>query len=336
MDGPWVERGAIQGQHFMTLFRPSWFKGAGSVMGFGVSGGPLPGENATVDGFVVSSSVDAGRTWSSTRVLDGHYATGPTPVVEWAGRVWRAVELVVPPTEWPRSFQAVLLSAPLHRLSERGAWTATPPLPFALDWVRPPWAADPWGSPGYLEGNAVPLVAGGNRTGAMRVVMRVNSLPYANVAMVLRLGDGTDATGGEDPPPDAPLTNVSMVAFPGGMSKFTIRHDAASGQYLSLTNNVTNTSCPSQRSVLTLSCSPDMLRWAAVSTLIVSDDGLSAYNTLRYTGFHYVDWQFDSNGDDIVASIRTAYRGADSYHNSNRVTAYRLPRFREALADCPR
>lgn len=48
-----------------------------------------------------------------------------------------------------------------------------------------------------------------------------------------------------------------------------------------------------------------------------------------YTGFHYADWHFD--GRDIIMLVRTAYRGAVSYHNSNRITFLRLPDWRHAL-----
>lgn len=51
-----------------------------------------------------------------------------------------------------------------------------------------------------------------------------------------------------------------------------------------------------------------------------------------YSGFHYVDWHFDGDsGRDIIMLIRTAYRGAVSYHNSNRITFLRTRDWRIAL-----
>ena len=47
------------------------------------------------------------------------------------------------------------------------------------------------------------------------------------------------------------------------------------------------------------------------------------------TGFQYVDWQFD--GDDIIYLVRTAYRGAIRYHDSNRIIFRKLPNFRDLL-----
>jgi hypothetical protein len=44
------------------------------------------------------------------------------------------------------------------------------------------------------------------------------------------------------------------------------------------------------------------------------------------TGFQYVDWQFD--GDDIIYLVRTAYRGAIRYHDSNWIIYRVLKDFR--------
>ena len=52
--------------------------------------------------------------------------------------------------------------------------------------------------------------------------------------------------------------------------------------------------------------------------LLYDDTGFSTEDSCRYTGFHYVDWIFD--GEDILYVPRTGYRGADSFHNANRVT----------------
>jgi hypothetical protein len=47
------------------------------------------------------------------------------------------------------------------------------------------------------------------------------------------------------------------------------------------------------------------------------DTGLTPEDSARLTGFQYVDWQFD--GNDIIYLVRTAYRGAIRYHDSNRI-----------------
>lgn len=41
-----------------------------------------------------------------------------------------------------------------------------------------------------------------------------------------------------------------------------------------------------------------------VITLLADDTGLSAADSLRYTGFQYVSWQFED--EDLICVIRTA------------------------------
>jgi hypothetical protein len=295
----------------------------------GTQAGPLAGANGTgpVSGIAIARSDDSGRTWTTSHIGNGSYASGATPVLEWGGRVWRAVELVNTSglgSAWPGEFQAMLLSAAAGSdLLDPASWSITSALPFSTEWITPPWTDQAWTAPGYLEGNAVPMVSQGNTSSAVHVLLRVNSLPYSNVGMLLRQTDNGTA-----------LTNVSMVPFPGGMSKFSIRYDEVSKMYVTLSNNVTNTSCPSMRSQLSLACSPDLVSWKAVKLLVESDSGLTAYDKLRYSGFHYVDWQFDGDAD-MVGAIRTAYRGANSYHNSNRITTIRVADFRQYLDACP-
>ena len=74
---------------------------------------------------------------------------------------------------------------------------------------------------------------------------------------------------------------------------------------------------PRQRNILSLSISHDLITWKLVHTLMADDTGLTPEDSARLTGFQYVDWQFD--GDDIIYLVRTAYRGAIRYHDSNRI-----------------
>ena len=53
-------------------------------------------------------------------------------------------------------------------------------------------------------------------------------------------------------------------------------------------------------------------------------------DSLDYTGFHYAYIQFE--GPDLLCLIRTAYRGATSYHNSNRITFHRIVGWRKFIA----
>ncbi len=81
--------------------------------------------------------------------------------------------------------------------------------------------------------------------------------------------------------------------------------------------------------MLSLYASRDLTGWRHVKTLLKDDSGLSYEDSIRLTGFQYVDWQFD--GDDLIYLVRTAHRGAVRYHDSNRILYCVLKGFRGLL-----
>lgn len=101
--------------------------------------------------------------------------------------------------------------------------------------------------------------------------------------------------------------------MPGGGNKFVVRRDETTGLYVVLANPQTTAAAGvDQRNVLELVVSPDLASWRRVATILADDTGLTWPDSLRYTGFHYVDFQFGSGDEsgDLIAVIRTAYRGA--------------------------
>jgi hypothetical protein len=122
---------------------------------------------------------------------------------------------------------------------------------------------------------------------------------------------------------------AGFLDFRGGMTKFTIRRDPQTGLYLTLSNNNTDPTCPTQRNVLSLHASDDLRHWRHVRTLLTDDTGLAPADLLRLTGFQYADWQFD--GADLICLVRTAYGGAHNYHDANYITFHRLEHFRDLL-----
>jgi len=115
----------------------------------------------------VSRSRDGGNMWlpEDSAVLFGEvngnssYETGPTPVVEVGGRVFRAFERLRPPFDWGVDYEAVIAHAPADSdaVTDPTAWTVTPPLPFDPAWCDGAFARGrpPPSRPGFLEGNAV-------------------------------------------------------------------------------------------------------------------------------------------------------------------------------------
>lgn len=309
----WSNVTHLPGQYWSNLFTH-----AGVVYVLGVS--------QQYGSIVIRRSEDHGNTW--TRPLDGqsgllahggyyhdppNYHCAPVPVLCHEGRLYRAFE-DCDPCIWGPGFRSLVMSAPADvDLLVADNWTMSNKLRFDADWLPPEWG--PLEAPGFLEGNVVETP-----DGQLLNILRCNSTPIVDKAAVLRLGwDGNLLR----------QSFLCFIDFPGGMTKFTIRHDPVSGLYLTLSNNNTDAGAVNQRNVLSLHCSRDLAQWEHCLTLLEDDQGLPWAESVRYTGFQYVDWQFD--GEDIIYLVRTAYGGAHNFHDANRITFHRLPDYARHL-----
>ena len=300
-------------------------------------------------GIIIHRSIDQGLTWTYQNrtggvvLFPGAFSSGATAIVLANNILYRSIEYRTVPGRWPEEFQAAMISCNLTSLTTNNVidddpimnasnWRITSPLVFDQNWI--PSSYPNLTSPGYLEGSVVILPKPNSSDIRVINVMRFNSIPLVNLAILLELNFTTNN-----------LSFVSIIQFPGGMSKFTIRYDVITKTYLSLSNPVSSSFDVYQRNVLSLVYSKDLIDWnIAIEKLLYDDTGLQSNDSLRYTGFHYVDWQFDQKGnngtcvqwncyggDDLIYLVRTAYRGANSYHNSNRITFKILPNFRKYL-----
>ena len=301
--------------HLAGAFWSSLFLHAGALW--------LLGCSAEYGSIVIRRSIDGGLTW--TRPVDEHsgllrrggpghtppnYHCAPVPVVSHGGRLYRAFENC-DPCLWPTGFRSLVISAAADAdLLAAASWRVSNQLAF-----DPAWAPD-LPLPGWLEGNVV-VTPGGELVN----LLRFNASPRSELACWVTIGD-EGATQRFDPA-------TGFIDFPGGMSKFTIRRDPGSGRYLTLSNNITDPRRPGARNVLSLHASADLRHWRHVSTLIQDDQPQAAEESTRQTGFQYVDWQFD--GPDLIYLVRTAYGGAHSYHDSNRITFHRLAGYGQLL-----
>jgi hypothetical protein len=57
--------------------------------------------------------------------------------------------------------------------------------------------------------------------------------------------------------------------------------------------------------------------------VLYDDTGFDVQRSLEFTGFQYADVLIDPHSDHLLALVRTAYRGANNYHNANRQTLVR-------------
>jgi hypothetical protein len=315
------------------------------------------GTDKDADGSVIiHRSSDNGTTWlyngseDGVILFPGKFATGATPIVIANGIMYRAIEYWPAPSRWGVDFQAAIISCDVSAwttmddeaddpVMSSNHWRITPPVPFNQSWI--PKSYPILAEPAFLEGNVV-ILPKSSSMGSIRVlnVIRFNSIPLVNLAIILELNQTTNI-----------LSFRSIIDFPGGMTKFTIRYDPVTETYLSFVNPVTSSVDPFQRNILSLSYTKDLANlsdWHIVADRLLYDDtGFTVNDSLRYTGFHYVDWQFDrfpstpnkpsciewncDGGPHMIYLIRTSYRGANSYHNSNRITFKTLDNYRRLI-----
>jgi hypothetical protein len=314
----WEFQGWVKDQYWSNLFQIN--QNSKDIYLLGTSrDGPAP--------IKISKSSDGGLTWDETTTLFGEvrgnnsYETGPTPTLISNGFVYRAMERMAPPLfRWPVDYQAVCIYAKVtSNLMDKDSWTITKPLPFDTKWIPEDWDPKP-NAPGFLEGNMVQ----GPDGKTMYNIIRFNTRPYiGNKAIILKLNEQENE-----------LVFDSIISLPGGHTKFVIHQDALTGVYITLSNPQTVTNATDQRNVLSLCSSKDMRNWVEHKVILHDDTGFTMEDSIRYTGFHYVDWHFDGkNQENIIMAVRTAYRGAVSYHNSNRLTYKVISNWRQLVGN---
>ncbi len=274
----------------------------------------------------ITKSSDGGKTWSAVSRLpasgDGNAThASSTAVLIANGRVYKAYSgqgINGSSYSWRKSCTCYIQSAPLDAdLLDPSVWTVSNPVYF--DTNR--YLAHPNASkiPTYVycqEGNAV-LAPDGKSVWA---VYRVDSTPINDNVLILKLSDDCKTLTWE------PKNPQSMIKFEGGITKCTIRYDATTGKYLALVNNVEDRRFLSQRNILSLAVSDDLVNWTTVKTLLTDRTVMNDYISLTRHAFQYVDWTID--GDDLLFTVREAMGDSENYHNANNLTFYRLENYR--------
>lgn len=280
----------------------------------------IMGTDRQYGSFFIRKSDDEGATWTEPTtkgnglLLSGEFHCAPTPVVEYGGRLWRAIETAHGPVrEWGKRFGAMLISAPSDaNLLQAKNWTSTNVIYYDATLLE----GKLWG---WLEGNAV-VTPRGEIANMLRVQDTTTFKERSTIMQVT--ADGKKITFN-------PTTD--FIDFPGGGTKFTIHFDSISKKYWTLINyipEIVKTEYPTWhpggiRNTIALSSSENLRDWKINGIVLHHIDATKH-------GFQYIDWAF--NGNDIVFVSRTAYEdeygGALKAHDANYLTFHQIKNFR--------
>ena len=289
----------------------SFFVLGGDVYLFGVA--------ADREGLRISRSSDNGRTWtvpedaSSGLLLTGKYHTAQVPCIVSGGRVWRACETY---SEDDASKNPFVLSAPVDAdLLDASSWTVTNTVTATSYYIGEERISS------LIEGNVVEAP-----DGSVVNLIRSNCATSSNYATLLHVNGTTDL---------AYDAASDWVAMPGGGKKFTVRYDAVSGLYWSLTNPHTEGDFVHEgiyaeglpmslrRNRLVLVSSEDLRTWTERATVLSDPDPF-------FHGFQYADWVVD--GNDLAVVVRAAFpekRGLPNrQHDANKLIFLNVKDFR--------
>lgn len=285
---------------------------------------------------VVRRSLDGGFTWSIPRdeksgvLLRGtpagepyHYRieTSGTELVH-EGRVYKTFDwhVINPGGPYWRAdkFATGIISADIDaNLLDAANWTVTNKIQFDYRQYGDETVAG-LGN-GWLEGTPVPAP-----DGSIWNLIRMH-LKKPNKAGILKLSADCRELSFD--------YKDGIIDFVGGASRFTVRRDEQTGLYVTFSNYVTeDEQYPTSRNLLCMAVSSDLRHWRRVRDVLKDDSGLPPKFSCELTGFQYPAWQFDGP-DDIILLSRTAYRGAHSMHDANRLTFHRFANWRQWLPE---
>jgi hypothetical protein len=272
---------------------------------------------------LIRKSTDGGTTWTEPTdktnglIRAGEYHCAPMPVIEHNGKLWRAMETAHGPIRvWGKRYGAFMFSVPVDAdLLNADNWTSSNSLLYDSTYLAGNFSA-------WLEGNAV-VTPEGNIVDMLRVDDKTTLDEKA--AIVKISADGKTATFDE---------RTGFIPFEGGSKKFSIRYDAKSKKYITLSNYIPKEvkeknkgANPAKvRNTLALMSSSDLINWQ-VDEILLSNPDVAKH------GFQYVDWQFE--GKNIIYLVRTAFEdgvgGAHNNHDANFLTFHRLKNFQKKI-----
>ncbi len=283
----------------------------------------LVGRDTASGKLAIVKSADFGYTWTAAKdgqidkgVTQSHRA--PTPVVVHNGRVYIACEdsanaageLSGVPTK-----RAYMISAPVDAdLTKAASWTKSNSMEFDNAWVDPDlYYGGSYTGFGAYEGNAV---AGPD--GSMYIILRMDSDPTTGLACVLKLSADNKT-----------LTFERIINLPVGKEKFAIRYDETSGKYIAIGNAKDTGSFPTQRNIVAMYYSDDLIDWTFGATLISDNSLIMPELSAQNYGYQYPDFLID--GNNILLLVREASGTTTYFHDANFITYYTVNDFRRFI-----
>ena len=264
---------------------------------------------------LIGKSSDGGKTWGAPTVLArgschrsamGWHKSG-MPVTEYKGMLWCGVDYGS--HQLGRHMNCLASADASGDLLDAGNWAVTDPLAFDPAWE----GAVKCDTRGCIEGNAV-VSPDGKICNFLRYSTDLGD-PQYGLAAVLE---------GDPEHPDQPLKFLKFVPFPGNLSKFDVKWDAESGRYFSIVSRITGMGWVKARTILSLISSADLEHWSVLCDLVNYENA-----DPHKVGFQYVSFLFD--GSDLLYLSRTAFNGAQNFHDNNYLTFDRVSDFRNLL-----
>ena len=258
---------------------------------------------------LIGASDDEGKSWTMPTVLYRGAASpherglhrAPMRIHEAYGRLWTDVEY----GSWEKhEMNNAVLSAPADcpDYTDPSVWCMT----------------DFWRHPIFAEtaapGETVPGIIGGIEGNLITAPdgTLYDFLRYARKqCLLLRV----DPDNPENQPVYARLVDIGI-----NPSKFDLQWDAESGYYYALCSRALDEPA-TNRNLLSLFRSPDLINWECVRDII---DAKSMDPAM--TGFQYVSFLIEEN--DILFLSRTAWNKPHNFHDSNYQTFHRIENFR--------
>ncbi|MBQ8140185.1 MAG: exo-alpha-sialidase [Clostridia bacterium] len=274
----------------------------------------------------IARSTDGGKTWSNTTRLpnnaDGYAAHGSSNSVLIAnGRIYKAYAgqgINGLSFSWKKGCSIFVESAPIDSdLLDASNWTVSSTVKFDTNVFLAHQNTSK--TPTYVYAQEPNVVLA--KDGSVWVMARIDSNPIPGYSLRLRLSEDCKTLTYDKNSKD------SIISFDGGITKYTVRYDSATGKYLALVNNTLDERSSYQRNVLSLAVSDDMINWTIKATLLVDRSIMNDYISITRHAFQNADWVID--GDDIIIAIREAMGDSENYHNANYHTTYRFSNYKE-------